>query len=457
MTTRHTASLALLLFTVLGITPVTSEVTPEEARVLGGPELTPLGATRPGNAEGTIPPWTGGITEPPAGYRPDEHHTDPFADDTALFTINAANMAEHADKLSEGQKALLRAYPDSWRMQIYPTRRSASYPEWVYDAVKRNATTARVIPAGKGGVANADVSSPFPIPSSGIEVVWNHNLRWRGIRIGRSFGEAAVTRKGRYTVTMAIEELAFPYGMPAGHPIRMKFPNGLLAAKRKLIQPGLLAGDGVLLLEPIDQTKDPRRSWIYDRNTRRILRVPYLADGFPAPNADGLRTADEFDMYNGAPDRFVWKLLGKRELYIPYNAYRLHSGGLDYDDIITRDHINPDLARYELHRVWVVEGTLKPGAKHVYGQRTFYLDEDSWQIAVTDTYDKNGKLWRAAEAHLINYYQVPVLWSTLEVYYDLKQQRYLVSGIDNRRNPYRFTEDADPREFSPNALNYYIR
>ncbi len=123
----------------------------------------------------------------------------------------------------------------------------------------------------------------------------------------------------------------------------------------------------------------------------------------------------------------------------------------------SRSHIDPDLARYELHRVWVVEGTLKPGARHVYGRRTFYLDEDSWQIAVTDTYDKDGALWRAAEAHALNYYQVPVLWSTLEVYYDLKQRRFLVSGIDNRRNPYQFTEDADPREFSPNALNYYIR
>ncbi len=447
----------MLLTIVFGSTTVMAEVTSEEAPVLGGRELTPLGATRAGNAEGTIPPWTGGITEPPAGYDPGEHHTDPFADDTVLFTITAENMAEHADKLSEGQKALLRAYPDSWRMNVYPARRSASYPEWVYAAVKRNAAVAEVIPAGKGGVANANVSSPFPIPRSGLEVVWNHNLRWRGIRVSRSFGEAAVTRRGRYTVTITLQEWAFPYGMPPENPLRIKFPNSLFAFKGKRIQPGLLSGDGLLVLEPIDQTKDPRKSWIYDRNTRRILRVPYLADGFPGIDADGLRTVDDFDMYNGAPDLFEWRLLGKRELYIPYNAYRLHHGSLDYDDIIKPDHINPDLARYELHRVWVVEGTLKPGARPVYGRRTFYLDEDSWQIAVTDTYDKDGTLWRAAEAHALNYYQVPVHWSTLEVYYDLKQQRYLVYGVDNRRNPYRFSEDADPREFSPNALNYYIR
>jgi hypothetical protein len=442
---------------MLGGDSLVAAVTAEEARRLDGPELTPLGAERAGNPEGTIPAWEGGIREPPPGYEPGRQHTDPFADDLPVLTITAENMDAHAARLSEGQKALLRAYPGSWRMNVYPTRRSAAYPEWVYQAVKRNATAAELLTAGKGGVANASVSSPFPMPRSGLEAVWNHNLRWRGIRVRRSFGQAAVTRKGRYTVTISLQDLAFPYAMPPEDPIRRKFPNLLLAIKGKFIQPGLIAGEGALVLDPIDRTRDPRKSWTYDPDTRRILRVPDMAYGHPALNADGLRTVDDFDMYSGSPDRFDWKLQGKRELYIPYNAYRLHREGLAYGDIIQTHHINPELARYELHRVWVVEGTLKPGARHVYGRRTFYLDEDSWQIAVTDTYDKAGALWRAAEAHALNYYQVPVHWSTLEVYYDLEQQRYLVSGIDNRRNPYRFTEQADPREFSPNALNYYIR
>jgi len=150
-------------------------------------------------------------------------------------------------------------------------------------------------------------------------------------------------------------------------------------------------------------------------------------------------------------------LKGKKELYIPYNAYRIHAQGLAVDNIVGKRHINPELARYELHRVWVVEGTLKPGMKHIYGRRVFYIDEDSWQIAVADNYDLEGKLWRTSEAHALNYYEVPVQWSTLEVYYDLEKQRYLVSGLDNSRNPYQFSDTADPREFSPNALNYYIR
>jgi len=431
--------------------------TPEQSDGLDGPELTPLGAERAGNADGTIPSWKGGITAPPAGYVSGRQHVDPFAEDPVLFRINADNIDEHADKLSEGQKALLRTYPASWHMRIFPARRSASYPDWVYAAVKENASTAQIIREGKGGVVGANVSSPFPIPQSGVEVVWNHNLRWRGIRLSRSFGQAAVTRKGRYTVTLALQDWAFPYAAPPGTALRDKFPNMLLALKSKTIQPGLLAGNGSLALEPIDQTADPRKTWRYSRALRRVLRLPNVAHEFPAFNVDNLRTVDEFDMFNGSPERFDWRLLGKRELYIPYNAYPIHGADAGYGDIIKTRHINPELARYELHRVWVVEGTLKPGMPHIYSRRVFYVDEDSWQIAVADNYDLEGQLWRTSEAHALNYYQVPVQWSTLEVYYDLKAQRYLVSGLDNQRNPYRFSEQADPREFSPNALTFYIR
>ena len=446
----------LLLLTLLSVAAAEDNHS-TTAEQLGGPLLTPVGAERAGNAAGTIPPWKGGITEPPAGYVPGEQHIDPWPEDGVLHTITAANMADYADHLSPGQQALLRAYPDSWRIQVYPTRRSASFPEWVYQAIEDNARNATVLREGKGGVAGTNVSSPFPIPASGVEAVWNHNLRWRGIRIQRSFGQAAVTSRGRYTVTLSLQDFAFPYAAPPGDELREKFPNLLLALKSKVIQPGLLSGDGSLVLEPIDQTDAPRKSWSYSRNLRRILRAPHIANASPSANTDNLRTVDEFDMFNGSPEQYDWQLKGKQELYIPYNAYRIHARDLAADDIVGKHHINPAYARYELHRVWVVEGTLKPGMKHIYGRRVFYIDEDSWQIAVADNYDLEGNLWRTSEAHALNYYEVPVLWSTLEVYYDLVKQRYLVSGLDNGRNPYRFSDTADPREFSPNALNYYIR
>jgi hypothetical protein len=224
-----------------------------------------------------------------------------------------------------------------------------------------------------------------------------------------------------------------------------------------VVSPSRLAGDASLLIEPIDQTNDPRKSWSYARDLRRVFRSPWFAYDFPAAYSENLRTVDDFWLFNGPPDRFEWKLLGKREMLIPYNASRLHGDDVGPGDILRQQHIAPELARYELHRVWVVEGTLKPGQKHVYSRRVFYVDEDSWQIAVAESYDLEGRLWRVNEAHAIEVWDVPLLWSTLEVFHDLRERRYVVNGLDNERLDWRFSEGSDPREFSPNALAYDIR
>ena len=464
---RSTLLILYSTLLVLATNPAFAGASPEEAARLGSPELTPLGAERAGNPEGTIPPWTGGIAQPMPGYEPGDHHPDPFPGDRTLFTISAANLDQYADKLSAGQQALLRAYPDSWRMNVYPTRRSMAYPEFVYAALKVNATNAEAVLEGRQGVRNSMITSPFPIPKSGVEVVWNHNLRWRGMYVERSNGQVPVTRKGRYRPVILKEEIAFPYAFPSAHPTKEKFPGLLFSFKQKVISPGARAGLGLLVVEPLDYSQKGRSSWRYSPDLRRVFRTPFAGLDNPAPNSDALRIVDEFDMFNGTPFLFEWKLLGKREIYIPYNAYRLHSDDLDYADILRQHHINPDLARYELHRVWVVEGILKdkprrkdiaPGRpNHIYSRRVFYVDEDSWQIVLTEAYDHDNQLWRVAEGHLINYYEVPVPWTTLDVYHDLKARRYLVNGLDNQRNMYRFSDKGNPKNFSPNALNYYVR
>jgi len=433
-----------------------AEVSEAEAARLAG-DLTPMGAERAGNAEGTIPAWTGGITSPPAGHVAGEREIDPYADDAVQYTISAGDIEAHADVLSDGQKALLRAHPESWRLNVYPTRRSASFPAWVYEAVRANATRARVVLTGKGSVEGARVGPPFPIPQSGIEVIWNHNLRWRGARVARSDGSAAVTRAGAYTVVLDEELLGLPYGARELDAFGKEFPNVLLAIRSIVFSPSRLSGNAVLVIEPIDQTNTPRKSWNYSRDLRRVFRNPWQGYDFPALHCDSLRTVDDFWLFNGPPDRYEWRLMGKRELLIPYNAYRLHSGDVGPAQILGQHHIEPSLARYELHRVWVVEATLRPEAKHLYARRVFYVDEDSWQIAVAESYDAQGRLWRVNEAHALNYYEVPVLWTTLEVFTDLLADRYLVMGLDNERRTYRFVEGSDPREFSPNALTYYVR
>jgi hypothetical protein len=231
----------------------------------------------------------------------------------------------------------------------------------------------------------------------------------------------------------------------------------MFALKEKIFAPALISGDGSLVIETIDQTSDPRKAWSYTRALRRVIRNPYVAYDFPAQGSGGLRTVDDSGLFIGPPNRFDWKLHGKRELFIPYNAYRLHSGGVSTREILREKHINPDLARYELHRVWVLEAVRKDDAEHIYSRRIFYLDEDSWQISLAESYDDEGRLWRVNEAHAINYYEVPVHWDTLQVYHDLQERRYTVTGLDNGRNPPRFYEGGNPREFNPNALQYYVR
>lgn len=424
---------------------------------LGGERYTPIGAERPGNQDGSIPAWDGGITTPPPDYVPGRHETDPFPDDPVLFTVTADNMDRYGQHLSPGQKALLQAHPETWRMPVYPSRRTASYPGWVYQAVRENAARAVLVTEGKGGVRDARVSSPFPFPKTGVELIWNHNLRWRGIRVQRSIGQAAVTQKGRYTLVVQEADFGFPYGVRESTPFTRKYPNLMLALKTRTIEPAFLSGDGGLVIEPIDQTLDPRKAWIYRRSFKRVLRRPRFDYGMPGGNSDGLRTVDQFELYNGAPDMYEWTLLGKREMLIPYNSYRIHSSDVHPREILQTSHVNPDLVRFELHRVWVVEGRLKQDMRHVYSRRVFYIDEDSWQISASDSYDLEGRLWRTSMAMGLNYYSVPVHLSTLEVFQDLQQGRYLVDGLDNKRAPYRFLETADPREFSPNALAYYVR
>lgn len=440
-----------------------------KAQQSGGELLTPVGAERAGNAQGTIPAWTGGIAKPLPDFAAGSGYIDPYADDPVLLKITAANADEHADKLSPGQLALLEAFPDTWYLNVYPSRRSAAYPEFVYDALKANAKNAHLVTSGLGGVRNASITSPFPNPSEGVQVVWNHILRWRGVHVDRLNAQASVTRgTGAYRVVLFQQQIAMPYAWPESYQFNNANAEIAIAFRQKIIAPGSDAGFGSLMLQPTDFTSAQRQSWRYNPNLRRVLRDPFSGFDTPAPNTEGLRFQDETDMFNGSPALFSWKLLGKREMYIPYNNYRLHSKELETEDILQPNHINPALARYELHRVWVVEGTVRSAKRtsgtfdpekrgHVYSRRVFYLDEDTWQIAVADNYDKNGQLKRMNEGFMMQYYEVPVPWYTVSVYHEFKARRYHVTGLDNGLTPMRFSDKINPNEFSPLALDYYVR
>ena len=414
--------------------------------------LTPLGGERAANAAGTIPAWTGGITQAPAGYAgAGTRHVDPYAADKPLFTITRANLDQYREHLTPGQIALFNTWPNSYSMPVYPTRRSASAPQWVYDNTRVNAAKARLVGDGNGFV-DAYGGIPFPIPENGVQAVWNHIARYRGTYVVRRASEVAVQRNGSYSPITSQQEALFRFYDPKGSYAGLD--NILFCYLSFTRSPARLAGSAVLVHETLDQIQEPRQAWAYSAGQRRVRRAPSLAYDTPIPNSDGLRTADDTDMFNGSPDRYDWKLLGKREIYIPYNNYRVSSPDITYRQLLQPGHLNPAYTRHELHRVWVVEGRLKSTARHVYSRRTLYLDEDSWQVAVADQYDGRGELWRVSMAYLKNYYELPAIWSALDVFHDLQARRYHVQNLDNEEpNTLDFAQPVpDVSEFTPAAL-----
>ncbi|MBT8768846.1 DUF1329 domain-containing protein [Metapseudomonas boanensis] len=441
----QTGALALSLMA----SGVMAAVSAEEAAKLGT-SLTPLGAEKAGNADGTIPEWTGGLPQNAGSADAKGFLSDPFANEQPLFTITAQNVDQYKDKLTPGQLAMFKRYPDTYKMPVYKTHRTATVPAKVIEATKYNVTNTKLVEGGNG-LENFRTANPFPIPKDGLEAIWNHITRYRGGSVRRLVTQATPQPNGSYSLVYFQDEFTFRDQLKDYD--SSKPSNVLFYFKQRVTAPSRLAGNVLLVHETLNQVKEPRLAWLYNAGQRRVRRAPQVSYDGPGTAADGLRTSDNFDLYNGAPDRYDWKLEGKKEIYIPYNAYKLDSPKLKYSDIIKAGHINQDLTRYELHRVWHVVATLKPGERHIYAKRDFYIDEDTWQAAAIDHYDGRGTLWRVAEAHAQYYYNKQVPWYTLESLYDLLSGRYLALGMKNEeKQSYDFSYTAGESDYTPAAL-----
>lgn len=437
---------------VLGLsllaTAVMAAVPAAEADKLGK-SLTPMGAEMAGNADGSIPAWKplpkNAGTVDSKGFL-----SDPYANEKPLFTITAQNVDQYKDKLAPGQYAMFKRYPDTFKMPVYPSHRGSTVPDDVFAAIKRNATTTNLV-AGGNGLENFETAVPFPIPKTGLEVIWNHITRYRGGSVTRLVTQATPQTNGSFSLVYFQDQFVFRDKMKDYDP---KNPgNVLFYFKQKVTAPARLAGTVLLVHETLDQVKEPRKAWVYATGQRRVRQAPQVSYDGPGTAADGLRTSDNLDMYNGAPDRYDWALEGKKEMYIASDSYKIDSPNLKYTDIIKAGHINQDLTRYELRRVWHVVATLKPGQRHIYAKRDFFIDEDTWQAAVIDHYDGRGQLWRVAEAHAEDYYDKQVPWYALEVLYDLQSGRYLALGMKNEeKQAYDFGFSASKSEFQPGNL-----
>ena len=359
-----------------------------------GKDLTPMGAEKAGT-KGGVASWSGKAIDGSAllGGYDGGALPNPYAADKPLYTITSSNAGEHDAVLTAGQKALLATYPDTYKMNVYKSRRSCTYPEYVYKAAKRNAVVGKNVDGGSD-VSEAIMSSPFPIPSSALEIVWNHTLRYRGNRIARDFNYAAPTANGQYTLTDTRDEIVFDWSNPQFS--RAEDLNNIsIWFVAYTSAPARRAGNVVLVHETLNMAKEGRKAWTYSPGTRRVRRAPNIAYDNPVTNGDGLGTSDQYDGYNGAPDRYDWTVVGKQEKLSQQNNY--NAVLTPYSDLLTANHPNQDVMRYELRRQWVVEANLKGGARHIYAKRVLRMDEDSNQMSGGEMYDGRGEMWRIQE------------------------------------------------------------
>ncbi len=419
---RTLLSMMLVILLVCTAIPALSKVTSEEAAKLKA-ELNPMGGERAGNREGTIPEWTGGLSKIPEDIDYEAKsglpHPDPFADDKILFTITAQNVDQYKDKLSAGIVKMFALYPETFKIHVYPTRRSAAFGEKYYEGMYSNALTAEVIDE-YGSVTNFIKGFPFPIPKSGIEAMCNFILRPHGAKnIKGTYGGGIVQGDGKWSKTFATDY--FLYKIDGDEPFD---PEEYVFGKIvEMDMPGRV-GELYLMMDPANYTKNDAIGWSYIPGMRRVRRNPNMFyDGLDS-SAGGIGCSDESWMWKGKLDRFDWKLIGKKEMYIPYNTYKVELIPDTWDPMQTPHFPNPEYIRWELHRVWEVECTLKEGARHLYGKRYYYLDEDTWLIAVIDKYDKRGNLWRMSWAHGKQYYDFPVFRQTQYYHFDFQVEFY---------------------------------
>lgn len=398
-------------------------VSPEEAAKLGGPVLTVFGAERAGNKEGTIPEYTGGLTKTPANIQYDPKsglgRPDPFPSEKPLFSINAQNMDQYASKLSEGTKVMMKKYP-SYRIDIYPTHRTVAYPKFVLDHTLINAVKASTYNGGLS-VKNAFGGFPFPIPKDGYEIMWNHLLRYEGVHKMVRTNNWTVDINGRSSLTsIAMCGQEYPY-----YDMTLKSADYFYYVRCDNIEPPRDAGGILLIKYPLNLAEKGAQAWQYLPGLRRVKLAPELTFDTPNSLSGGVETFDDLFNFSGSLERYNWKFIEKKEMYIPYNDYKVNLA--KREDLMKIHHINPDFVRWELHRVWVVEATLRPGMRHTYHKRRFYVDEDSWAASLNESYDARGTLYRYGVLMQIPSYDIPAPLGLVHFQYDLYAGNYCVN------------------------------
>ena len=455
VTRLNSAAVSFLVAMSAGLLafPSLAKVPAEQASQLGGDKYTCTGAEKAGTADGVaafsgkwLDSWPG--MESKGGYSP-----GPYADEKPLFTITAQNMAQYADKLTDSQKGMFQHFPNAFRMNVYPSHRDFRVPDGVCKTAKSNALAAELTDNGLGSTALSRAIA-FPFPQSGLEAVWNITQNNYGaMNEAVVYDSADVYANGSTSWARHVfRSIRLPFDLKAfGLPQEdwnTYAYDGLLAPPRDKDTLNIAA-------LPSNFAKNHLQTWQYNPGTRRVRQLPNVGFDYPEPPA-GVRTVDEDYLFNGSPERYDWKLLGKREIYVPYNNFRINDPSLKYKDILGPQTVNPEYQRYELHRVWVVEGLSKPGVRHIYQHRILYVDEDSWLALWSDIYDARAQLWRASWIDYHYSAECECYHRGTSIYQDLLSGTYEVAYLVNEAGTWWKLNDPrnTPDQYGPKAAEH---
>jgi hypothetical protein len=261
--------------------------------------------------------------------------------------------------------------------------------------------------------------------------------------------DMAVYLNGNKQLRRQVYVAEFPFSYKANQLGQIDDEIGINAAFVHVTveKPDRQKGQMTVIHEALDQVRGERKAWVYIPGSRRVRRAPTV--GFDTPDGPGgLVTVDDSLGFNGAMVRYDWKLIGKKEIYIPYHNYKFDDARVDYDTLLQDGHVNPDYMRYELHRVWVVEANLKSGQRHVYAKRRFYIDEDSWQIALVESYDGRGNLWRVGVLNTVYDFILKAYIARAQIYHDLQSGAYIAQRLVNETGQMRLLD-------TPQGENYF--
>ncbi|MDY0745225.1 DUF1329 domain-containing protein [Paucibacter sp. R3-3] len=365
-----------------------------------GKDLTGVGADPAASKDGAIPAFAPADALLP-GWAPGKKRADFFKykGDKPLYVIDASNVDKYADRLSPGQVQMVKQTKD-YKMEVYPSRRSCGNPDFVVENTKKNVGTA-TLGADGWSLKEATVPGiPFPMPANGAEAMWNYKMKYAGIGFEWPVNYISLSpRKGSsdWIQAGATQTYYFPWGKKGSTQLS-KLPPVEYYTYFAYASPVALAGQALSVVNYLDKISD---TFYYFPGQRRVRRMPTYAYDAPQIGFENQYTLDEPRMFNGALDRFDWKLVGKKELIVGYNAFGMYDPSAKLSDVLKNDAPAAEARRYETHRVWVVEATVKQGVRHLAPKRTFYLDEDSWSIVVAEDYDAQGKLWKLRESFVI--------------------------------------------------------